>query len=114
MTDSVEIVEVVPEAPVAGARWDPRPGPEATALLDSLALQDDGRATVQREALAILARCTPPAAPTADDTGLVVGYVQSGKTMSFTTVTALARDNHYRMVIVIAGISDPLLNQSID
>ena len=45
---------------------------------------------------------------------MVVGYVQSGKTLSFTTVAALAHDNHYRMVIVIAGTSITLLEQSRD
>jgi hypothetical protein len=42
----------------------------------------------------------------------VVGYVQSGKTLSFTTVAALARDNLYPIVIVIAGTTIPLFNQS--
>ena len=45
-------------------------------------------------------------------TGLVVGYVQSGKTMSFTTVIALARDNGFPLVILIAGNKDNLLTQS--
>ena len=45
-------------------------------------------------------------------TGLVVGYVQSGKTLSFTTVMALAHDNSYQLVIVVAGTSKPLLDQS--
>ena len=34
--------------------------------------------------------------------------------MSFTTLTALARDNNYQIVVVIAGTSTPLLNQSTD
>jgi hypothetical protein len=48
----------------------------------------------------------------ARETGLVIGYVQSGKTMSFTTVAALARDNAYAVVVLIAGTSLPLLRQS--
>ena len=47
-------------------------------------------------------------------TGLVVGYVQSGKTLSFTTVIGLARDNGFPLVIVIAGNKNPLLSQSHD
>jgi hypothetical protein len=43
---------------------------------------------------------------------LVVGNVQSGKTMSFTTVIGLARDNGFPLVIVIAGTKVNLLNQS--
>lgn len=40
------------------------------------------------------------------------GNVQSGKTMSFTTVIGLARDNGFPLVIVIAGTKVNLLNQS--
>jgi hypothetical protein len=47
-------------------------------------------------------------------TGLVLGLVQSGKTASFTTVSALARDNGYAAVILITGISTLLLGQSTD
>jgi hypothetical protein len=42
----------------------------------------------------------------------VVGYVQSGKTLSFTTVAALANDNGYGLVIVIAGTTNELAEQS--
>jgi hypothetical protein len=44
--------------------------------------------------------------------GAHCGYVQSGKTMSFETVAALARDNAYQVVIVVAGTSNPLFEQS--
>ena len=64
------------------------------------------------EATNILSKCIPPHGPSESTTGLVLGYVQSGKTMSFTTVAALARDNSYPMVIVITGVSNPLLDQS--
>ena len=47
-------------------------------------------------------------------TGLILGLVQSGKTASFTTVSALARDNDYAAVILITGISTLLLGQSTD
>ena len=45
-------------------------------------------------------------------TGLVVGYVQSGKTMSFTTVLALAADSDIRIAIVFAGTKNNLLAQT--
>src|SRR5262249_18456964 len=60
----------------------------------------------------ILAKGTSPAEEVGQETGLVVGYVQSGKTMSFETVAALARDNALPMVIVVAGTSNPLFQQS--
>jgi hypothetical protein len=92
------------------------PGPETKMLVGHLALSTESTATLLQEAQRILLH--GPHVAASDDaqakheTGLIIGYVQSGKTMSFTTVTALARDNKYRMVIVIAGTSVPLLNQS--
>ena len=44
------------------------------------------------EAIRIFSRCLPTGREVGSETGLVVGYVQSGKTMSFTTVAALARE----------------------
>ena len=66
------------------------------------------------EAATILGRCVPPSESAGQDAGLVVGYVQSGKTLSFTTVTALARDNGYGMVILLAGTAVALKGQSED
>ena len=48
------------------------------------------------------------------NTGLVLGYIQSGKTMSFTSLIALASDNGYKIVIVFAGTTNILLDQTID
>jgi hypothetical protein len=42
----------------------------------------------------------------------VVGHVQSGKTLSFTTVASLARDNGLQLIVVIAGTTNVLLTQS--
>src|SRR5215831_12240649 len=44
--------------------------------------------------------------------GLVVGYVQSGKTANYTAVAARAGDAGYRIVIVLSGIHDSLRNQT--
>lgn len=44
--------------------------------------------------------------------GLVVGYVQSGKTANYTAVSARAVDAGYRLVIVLSGIHDALRNQT--
>ncbi len=45
---------------------------------------------------------------------LVVGEVQSGKTMSFTALTALAHENGFPLVIVLAGTKDQLLSQTAE
>jgi Z1 domain len=73
----------------------------------------EGPDSVLIEAIRILGRCQPPAGPVGSKTGLVVGYVQSGKTMSFETVIALARDNGFGLVILLAGTKNNLLDQSV-
>lgn len=72
----------------------------------------DGMNSVLQEAQRILGRCLPPTEPSGRETGLVVGYVQSGKTLSFETVISLARDNGYGLVIVLAGTKNNLRDQS--
>lgn len=74
----------------------------------------EGEDSVLHIAQRILGRCHPPSSPPGKRTGLVVGYVQSGKTMSFETVIALARDNGYGLVILLAGTKNILLDQSED
>ena len=44
--------------------------------------------------------------------GLVVGYVQSGKTANFTGVVAKAVDAGYRLIIVLTGTTDLLRGQT--
>jgi hypothetical protein len=90
------------------ARWQPQISTETLGLH----LPNQSRMTILQEAVDILSSCTPPQQHAGQTTGLVVGYVQSGKTVSFTTVAALARDNGYKLVIVIAGTSKYLLGQS--
>ncbi|MFF5295330.1 Z1 domain-containing protein [Paractinoplanes globisporus] len=53
--------------------------------------------------------------PRADDfrsMGLVLGYVQSGKTANFTAVMAKAADRGYRLFIVLSGIHNGLRRQT--
>jgi hypothetical protein len=47
-----------------------------------------------------------------DSRGLVVGYVQSGKTANFTALISKAADAGYRFIIVLAGIHDELRQQT--
>jgi hypothetical protein len=44
--------------------------------------------------------------------GLVIGYVQSGKTANFTGVVAKAADAGYRLIIVLGGMLDVLRSQT--
>jgi hypothetical protein len=108
-TEVIEILKPGPEAITPGARWNPEIGAEALRFLSTL--PEAQRQRVETEAAQILARSTSPGED-ARRAGLVAGYVQSGKTTSFTATAALARDNGYGLVIVIAGTSKNLLQQT--
>jgi hypothetical protein len=73
----------------------------------------EGAVNLRDETCNILAHCNPhDAVANPETTHLVVGYVQSGKTMSFTGLSALALDNHYRVVVFLAGTKNNLLHQT--
>lgn len=97
------------------ARWRPHQGEITTRLLERLELPIGARAAVAGSAARTLARCGDPHSRGEHaQAHLVVGEVQSGKTLAFTTVMALARDNGYRLVVVIAGTKNNLMEQTID
>jgi len=111
-----EIIDVVSDHDPL-ARWEPVVGEETLSLLDRLRFppaDTDGRPRLLREARTTLSRCYSPTDSDGHDTGLVIGYVQSGKTTSFTTVSALARDNGYRLLVVCTGVTRSLFNQSAE
>lgn len=60
----------------------------------------------------ILRQLEPPSTECFDIRGLVLGYVQSGKTANFTAVAAKAADAGYRLVIVLSGIDNSLRRQT--
>ncbi|ELX3859082.1 hypothetical protein QKZ66_002733 [Salmonella enterica] len=95
-----------------GMNWSPEKGKETEAFLEQSGMPDGAKEKLLEDAISILSRGVSPEIENGQETGLVVGYVQSGKTMSFETVAALARDNGFHMVIVVAGTSNPLLAQS--
>lgn len=110
----METVEIEHASTSPKMKWMPVVKQETLDLLDHLKLNEKSREAVLSQAVSVLGRCVPPQLETGSDTGLVVGYVQSGKTLSFTTVAALARDNGYQLIIVIAGTSISLLRQSTE
>jgi hypothetical protein len=109
-----DLVEMLAPRAQGMVRWHPQAKDETLSLMDHLNLGPESGATLMAEAAEVLSRCLPPDGKPGSITGLVVGHVQSGKTMSFTTVAALARDNGYQLVIVIAGTSISLLTQSTE
>lgn len=111
MTDDAPLIVQPVAGGAPGARWQPAVGPETQDFLGHV-VPEQSRDEVCGAAASILGRGISPADANGHETGLVVGYVQSGKTMSFETAAALARDNGFQMVIIVAGTSNPLLEQS--
>ena len=73
----------------------------------------EGAATLREETCHILTHCNAHNAYNSPETThLVVGYVQSGKTMSFTALSALAKDNGYRLIVYLAGTKTNLVEQT--
>ena len=97
-----------------GTKWIPTVGNETEGLLDyfSKKISKASCERLKNEAVRILSKCGNPKVEKNSETGLVFGYIQSGKTMSYTTLTALAKDNNYQIIIIIAGITNNLLNQT--
>lgn len=96
----------------------PTIGDATTGLLNYLvceeAFPESEIPRLRDESLNVLAGCAAPRGNQARRTGLVCGYVQSGKTASIETVSALARDNGYRVLILMAGVTTNLVQQSLD
>ncbi len=100
-----------------GWQWQPElvEDGEAQRLLQRYSgLTEGARNEVMGSARDILARCLPPNdEEDGQETGLVVGYVQSGKTLSFTTLAALACDNRFPLIIVLSGTKKNLYSQTV-
>jgi hypothetical protein len=64
----------------------------------------------------ILSKCINPHNPSENDesTGLVIGEIQSGKTLSMTSVSAMAKDNGFGIIIVMSGNVTPLASQTAE
>jgi Z1 domain len=60
----------------------------------------------------ILKELEPPETEQFDIRGLVIGYVQSGKTANFTALIAKAADAGYRLFIVLSGMDNGLRRQT--
>lgn len=75
--------------------------------------QEDSILQLEDSTGSVVERLADPTAETAYQAkGLVIGYVQSGKTANFTGVIAKAADAGYRLIIVLGGMLDVLRSQT--
>lgn len=76
------------------------------------------RENIKKDTIKILSLCRNPNNLTIRDpfnsAGLIIGNIQSGKTGSMEAVSCLARDNGYKVIIIISGIVGNLTKQTFD
>lgn len=76
-------------------------------------LEQDEIDCLLHETTDILSHCANPNVNKVQAvTNLAFGYVQSGKTLSFTTLSAMANDNGFRIIVYFAGTKTNLLTQT--
>lgn len=87
--------------------------PAYAKLLSERGWQADALAGLDEATTRVVERLTDPYRQDARQAkGLVVGYVQSGKTANFTGVIAKAIDTGYRLIVVLTGTIDVLRKQT--
>ena len=95
----------------------PKPGDRCwPALAEYLKAEkgfdDDAIDSLDRASTKIVAHLPCPGSGRFAGRGLVVGYVQSGKTTNYTAVIAKAADEGYRLFIVLSGLHNNLRRQT--
>lgn len=73
---------------------------------------DDRIANLDHSSNMVVAHTPAPSTKKFDSKGLVVGFVQSGKTTNFLSVIAKLADEDYGLVIVLSGIHNGLRKQT--
>ena len=86
------------------------PGTKATLAVSRI--PDDQIQRIDESSSKIVAYTPNPSLTKWQSKGLVVGYVQSGKTTSFTSVVAKAADVGYNFIVVLSGIHNGLRRQT--
>ncbi|WP_040797532.1 Z1 domain-containing protein [Nocardia higoensis] len=97
----------------AGPRPDDKLWPSLVRRLEKQWGEDSPAITaVDDSSTRIVSLLQHPKEKTFSTRGLVVGYVQSGKTTNFTAVMAKAADRKYKLFVVLAGIHNGLRRQT--
>lgn len=98
--------------------WYTGPGPDDKywpSLLNYIEESGWERLTVEsidHASTKIMSYLPPPGAGEFNTRGLVLGYVQSGKTANYTAVIAKAADVNYKLFIILSGLHNNLRSQT--
>lgn len=100
-----------------GQPWYPGPSPEdrfwpaLAKYLTSKGWREELE-SLNESSTRVISLLDPPGGERVRSRGLVLGYVQSGKTANFTAVISKAADVGYRLFIVLSGLHNGLRNQT--
>lgn len=115
MNDSIEMNYNTPDTDTWAVSLDGRYISAVQNYLETDGIPTEGVTEIVTNAAKTLSYCpAPEGAGICQKTGLVIGKVQSGKTSNFISITALAFDNNYDIVIVLGGTKKPLVKQNRD
>ncbi|MFD0740782.1 Z1 domain-containing protein [Phytohabitans flavus] len=81
-------------------------------LVREARMSDDVVRSLNNASSIVVAHTPRPSRKKWSSRGLVVGYVQSGKTTNFTSVAAKLADEDYRLIIILSGIHNGLRKQT--
>ena len=84
----------------------------ATYLHEKKGFSEEAVGSISKSSHEVVSRLGDPSHREFDVRGLVVGYVQSGKTANMTGVIARAADAGYNLVVILAGTTDKLRHQT--
>jgi len=97
--------------------WQPKTGSGILSFIsgiDFLKNDSERQESIIQQAERILSRCANPLNSVDRKCSLVLGQVQSGKTLSFTSVIALARDNGISLTVLLGGTKRTLMQQTFE
>lgn len=98
-----------------GSRPEDKNWPTLERILKDEGWTEEALDDLSRSAEKVVAQLpNPHGAGAYDCRGLVLGYVQSGKTTNFTAVIAKAADAGYRFFLVLGGVHNALRQQTQD
>ena len=88
-------------------------------LTDNLSkLTETDKMNYIEDTVEILSRSINPSEPKdkngLSSTGIVIGYIQSGKTASMEGLISLAKDNGFQIIILLSGVVSNLTKQTVD
>ena len=112
------IVLTSPETRSLNSRWYSGPGDKSIRWnkvykkFQNSGLDSESLESLDRASTRVVSLLPAPGPDSYSGKGLVLGYVQSGKTTNFIATMAKAADEGFRLIVVLSGVTNNLRNQT--